>query len=84
MAADIKALKKTIGRRIAVARTYRGITQTELAEVLGKHPVTISKWETGIQTPDGDTIYNMCLYLGISADFILGLSDDLGGRNAQV
>ena len=75
-------LKRVIGRRIAAARVMRGMTQVELANVLGNHPVTISKWENGVQTPDGDTIRDMCLFLNVSADFILGLTDHVGGIHA--
>lgn len=83
MKADTK-LKKEIGARFKLARMYRGLRQADLAEALGVHDITVSKWERGIQTPDADVIYRMCMLLGVSSDFLLGLSDDLGGRNAQV
>lgn len=51
MKADTK-LKKEIGARFKLARMYRGLRQADLAEALGVHDITVSKWERGIQTPD--------------------------------
>lgn len=35
----------TIGKRVAAARERAGMTQTQLAAVLGTHATTVSKWE---------------------------------------
>ena len=44
-------------------RAALSLTQDELAQVLGVHPMTISKWERGLLTPDPENaaIYNLLL-----------------------
>ena len=78
MKADNNSLKQLIGRRIAAARALNDVSQARLAEKLGFHKMTVSKWERGVQTPDGDAIYALCKALNVSADYILGLSDSVG------
>ena len=36
------------GKEVQRLRTRLGLKQTELAAQLGVHPITISKWETGV------------------------------------
>lgn len=35
------------GDQLVAARTALGLTQVELADAIGKHPMTISSYETG-------------------------------------
>lgn len=42
----------TIGRNIADLRKSNGLTQEQLAEILGVSTQTISKWENGLTMPD--------------------------------
>jgi transcriptional regulator with XRE-family HTH domain len=37
---------------------------------------SISYWETGKQEPCAEAIYKLAAYFGVSADYILGLTDD--------
>ena len=37
--------------RIAAIREGLGLTQAQLAQLLGVHPLTVSKWERGVLTP---------------------------------
>jgi molybdopterin-binding protein len=37
---------------VARARRKAGLTQTRLARLLGVHPITVSKWERGVLTPN--------------------------------
>lgn len=39
----------TIGRRIAAARGERNLSQSDLADRVGVHQVTVARWETGRQ-----------------------------------
>ena len=41
----------TIGKKIKYLREHRGMTQAELAEATGIHPVSIRKYETDKMTP---------------------------------
>lgn len=42
----------TIGKNIAKLRKDNGMTQEQLAEMLGTSPQSVSKWETGSTMPD--------------------------------
>lgn len=35
------------GEQLAQWRTYHQLTQVQLAQCLGVHPITVAKWETG-------------------------------------
>ncbi len=55
-----------IGKFISECRRKKGITQNELAELLGITNRAVSKWETGICMPDAGTIPELCQILDIS------------------
>ncbi len=55
-----------IGKFISKCRKKKGITQNELAELLGVTNRAVSKWETGICMPDAGTIPELCQILDIS------------------
>ncbi|MCM8804824.1 MAG: helix-turn-helix domain-containing protein [Candidatus Omnitrophica bacterium] len=48
--------KKGIGFQIMLARKQMGLTQEELAKLLGVHQVTVAHWEIGKFEPNQDTI----------------------------
>ena len=51
------------------------LTQVELAERLNCNRQKIADWERGKSTPSADDIILLCEKFGVSADYILGLSD---------
>lgn len=63
-------LRKSIGRKIKLARTRTKITQEELAERLSLSPRYISQLERGIAFGSATTITNICKVLGINSDFL--------------
>lgn len=64
-----------VGFRIKECRLALGLTQTQLAEKLGKTRETISAYENGRVEPPSSIIYRVCSILKVSADFLLGLTD---------
>ena len=54
-------------------RKARGITQSDLAEIIGVSFQTISKWETGIAVPDVKYVIALAKFFGVTTDQILGL-----------
>ena len=68
----------TLGARLARVRRRRGITQTELAVALGDRysQSMISQIETGRSSLLLDGLVNAALELGVSTDYLLGLTDD--------
>ena len=65
-------LNKQRGSRIEGLRASKGISQLELAKMLGyKSDSTISKWESGASIPTGTKIVKLAQVLGTSTDYIL-------------
>ena len=67
-----------IGLRVASARHRRGISQAELARRADCSLKTLNYIETGrTEGPDARIIAGIAEGLGCSADYLLGLSDEL-------
>ncbi len=62
---DIKELRKQIIDQIVVARTEKGITQSQLAETLGTHRSNISRLERGEHNPSLDMLLKIASALGV-------------------
>ena len=60
-----------IGKFISELRKEKGMTQTELANVIGVSEKTVSKWETGRGMPEISTLPKLCETLGISVNELL-------------
>ncbi len=65
-----------IGERLAEVRYFRGDTQASLAEKLHVTHYTVSSWEQGKSSPREEMLVEICRMYGVSADFLLGLSDE--------
>ena len=63
-------LRKSIGKKIKLARNKQNYTQEELAEKLGLSTRYISQLERGIAFGSATTIINICKALQISSDFL--------------
>ncbi len=57
--------------RILELRRQKGISQEELADVLGVSRQAVSKWESEQSTPDIDKIILMSEYFGTTTDYLL-------------
>lgn len=65
-------IRRLIGKRIQEARqTYdrKGMTQEELANLLGISPVTVSRWETGARQPSFKDIETIGKYFNKSISY---------------
>ena len=67
----------TIGDKIRYLRTRMGITQGELADLSGIHPVSIRKYETNKMTPQAQQIEKIADALGVSSFAILGIENNI-------
>jgi len=65
-----KILRKSIGKKIKLARAKAEYTQEELAEKLSLSPRYISQLERGIAFGSASTIINVCKALNINSDFL--------------
>lgn len=63
--------------RICEEIKHCGLTQKQLSEKLGVDPANITNWKTGKNLPSVETLYALCKLLNISADYLLGLDEEL-------
>lgn len=68
--------RKRIGLRIAAAIARRDVKQKDLASALGVTDNTISYFCSGTRTPKTEQIITIAKYLNVSADYLLGLSEE--------
>ena len=55
----------TIGARIAVARTQKGLTQSEVARRLGTAVLTVNRWEMGHTEPNAKNLHALAVLLDV-------------------
>lgn len=68
--------RKIIGERITSLLESRGVTQKDLATVVGVHQNVISYWCRSVRMPGAEQIVVMAKYFNVSSDYLLGLSDE--------
>lgn len=64
----------TIGQRITKARRYLGMNQKELCEKTNINEATLSRYENGIREPKAATLSKIAEVLGVSCDYLLGIT----------
>ena len=69
-------MKDTFTTRLKKSINERGLSQRMLATLIGTTEQSVSRWVRGNRTPDVDALYKMCKALDVSADYLLGLSDE--------
>lgn len=60
----------SIGSQLKIARKAKGITQTELGEVIGRTKSTIANYESDKSGPSADDLLRMMAALDVDANFI--------------
>lgn len=60
-----------IGAKIRTLRKEKKVTQEALADYLRISPQAISKWETGVSSPDIDLLPKLAIFFGTSVDHLL-------------
>lgn len=68
---------KKVGKYISKLRKEKGLTQEKLAEKIGVSSKTISKWETGINIPDTNLLFEL------SKEFNVDVQDILNGEKVS-
>ncbi len=61
--------------RLKEIRKEQGLSQTMLAERLNINRSAVAKWELGEIEPNLTMLMKICVELGVSADFLIGLQD---------
>ena len=71
--------KQLFAQRVMEARKLHHETQGDLGEAIGVGRNAISEIECGRKTTTSEKIAKICRHYHISADYLLGLSDDPAG-----
>ena len=75
--------KSKFAEYITAKRKAANLTQQEFADTLFVTNTAVSKWERGVSYPDITLISSICDVLGITAQELIGASDDTVTRRAK-
>lgn len=64
------------GVRLRQLRKRKGITQSQLGEILGVTKNAVSHYESNTQTPSIAKIVQLAIHLNTSTDYLLGLDNE--------
>ena len=73
----------TYVRRIRELREDNDKTQFEVAEILGTSQTMYARYERGANELPISHLIKLSRLYNVSVDYILGLSDDMRGRNSK-
>lgn len=67
-----------LGARLKVARTKKGLSQTELAQAVGIHYTQVGRYENKGATPAADVLARIANELNVSTDYLVsGTAEEL-------
>lgn len=69
-------MSKLFCENLKEARLKKGITQKDVAEIIGVAKSTYSLYESGGREPSVETIKKIASFLQVSADMLLGVETD--------
>lgn len=76
-------LKETFGARVRLHRKANKLSQEGLADMLGVTHTQISDMEKGKTGTTLDKLVTLCEYYHVSADYLLGITDDPAWRGPE-
>ena len=76
--------KVLFGQRLREIREDRGKSRKEIADLLKVSKAQISDIENGKSGTNLDRFYFLCEYYKVSADYLLGITDDPTWRGAPL
>lgn len=71
-----------LGDRLKEARKAKKKTQAEMASIVGVSQATYSCYERGTITPEITSVVKFAEALGVTTDYLCGLSDNPHGTSA--
>lgn len=75
-------LTNTLGNRIKDLRKENRLSQIDLAQKLNISNTTLSQYETGQRVPSDDIKIKIAGYFDVSLDYLLGTTNDRGGKGS--
>lgn len=73
MIAKKDGMHMNFGERLKAARNAKGLTQKQLADMIGVAKTTLTGYEIGNREPDFFKIVKLIDVLGVSSDYLLGV-----------
>ena len=77
-------MDRTFPETLSVLRRERNISQRTAAAALNISQALLSHYENGAREPGLDFVCRACGYYGVSADYLLGLSDIPSGAEGAL
>lgn len=68
-------IMKIFAERLRELRTEKGLSQRSLAKETSLSNSAIKKWEDESRVPNAEAVVTLAKYFGVSADYLLGLTD---------
>ena len=72
-------MNEEFSRTLSLLRQEKGVSQRTAATALGISQALLSHYENGIREPGLPFVVRACDYYGVSADYLLGRTDDPEG-----
>lgn len=66
-----------IGNRLKNSREKNNLSQIQVSKLTGINNKTLSNYENGVSYPDPDTITLLAKLYKVSADYLLGLDEEM-------
>ena len=74
-------MERSFSQTMSALRKQRKLNQRKVAADLNISQALLSHYETGAREPGLDFVCRACKYYGVSADYLLGLSDSPDGAD---
>ena len=75
--------REKFGLRLLILRKQRKLSQGSIAELLGVSSAQVSDMENGKRGTTLDKLVALCEYYHVSADYLLGITDDPAWRGPE-
>ena len=73
-------MERSFSQTMSELRRARGLSQRSAAADLKISQALLSHYENGAREPGLGFVRRACRYYGVSADYLLGLTEDCGGE----
>lgn len=73
-------MRNFFAQRLTELLKLHNLSKRGLAAHIGVSAMSVSDWSTGKVQPTAENIYAIALYFHTSADYLLGLENDLGEK----
>ena len=64
--------------RLKELRESKGLTQKEVAEIIGYSEISYARYEKGEREPDISTLCKLAEYFKVTIDYLIGRAQNLG------